>query len=236
MRHSNRKYNELRNLDIEIDVNKYAEGSCIITLGNTRVLCTASFEDNTPGFLRGKNKGWVTAEYAMLPRSTHSRIKRESQQGKINGRTHEIQRLIARSLRSVVDLKSLGERQIIVDCDVLQADGGTRTASITGGYIALALACKNLYSKRIIKSNPIIGQVAAISCGIHNGNVILDLDYEEDSRAETDANFVMNEQGNIIELQSTAEHGSFDNEQFMKMLNLAKNAISSIIDLQKELI
>lgn len=235
MRPSKRKRNELREIKITTGVNKYAEGSCIIEFGNTKVLCTASVEEKTPPFLRGKNQGWVTAEYSMLPRATHDRNSRDAYRSSPNGRTLEIQRLIGRSLRTIVDLEKLGERQIIIDCDVLQADGGTRCASITGGYVALELAIKKLIEKRILKKSPIISPVCAVSCGIYNKTTILDLDYDEDSKCETDINFVLSE-GKIIEVQGTAERDPFSFKQLEEMYELAQNAAKEIYKLQKDAI
>lgn len=234
MRSHSRKADELRTISIETKVNKYAEGSCLIKCGDTHVLCTATIEETLPPFLRGKNLGgWVTAEYSLLPRSTETRFKREASQGKLSGRTQEIQRLISRSLRSVVNLKVLGERQILVDCDVLQADGGTRTAAITGGYVALNLALQTLVEKKIFHRPPITAQIAAISCGIINNEILLDLDYKEDSNADVDANFVMNSKDHLIEVQSTAEKSSFTEEQLVSMLKLARKGISNIFATQK---
>jgi len=236
MRPSGRKCNEIRKVNIEIGVSDYAEGSCLISYGNTKLLCTATVEERVPPFLRNTNSGWVTAEYGMLPRSTHSRMGREAARGKQGGRTLEIQRLIGRSLRSVVDLKTLGERQIIIDCDVINADGGTRTAAITGGYIALYQAVENLRSTYSIKKNPITKQLAAISCGIYEGEAVADLDYAEDSNAQADANFVLTSCGNIVEIQGTAEDSPFSEDKFMEMLTLAKNAVSELTDIQNEII
>lgn len=230
----NRKNDSLRKVSIETKVNKYAEGSCLIKFGDTHVLCTATIEESLPPFLRGKNQGgWVTAEYSLLPRSTDTRVKREASQGKLSGRTQEIQRLISRSLRSVVNLKVLGDRQVLIDCDVLQADGGTRTASITGGYVALALALETLVEKKIYHRAPLTSEVAAVSCGIINNQILLDVDYKEDSNADVDANFVMNGQGKLIEVQGTAEGNPFTEEQFISMLKLAKSGISELIQIQK---
>jgi ribonuclease PH len=234
MRPSGRTPSEIRDISIETDVCAHAEGSCLVKFGNTHVLCTASLDESVPPFLRGKGKGWVTAEYGMLPRSTHSRMKREAANGKQSGRTQEIQRLISRSLRAVTDLEILGERQVIVDCDVIQADGGTRTASITGGFVALYLAFNTLVKRRLIAKNPLITEVAAVSCGICDGLAVADLDYEEDSSAEVDANFVMTSSGSIIEIQGTAEQAPFSEEQLQEMLNLAKGAISQITDIQRK--
>ena len=230
----NRKNDALRNVTIETNVNKYAEGSCLIKFGDTHVLCTATIEESLPSFLRGKNQGgWVTAEYSLLPRSTDTRVKREAAQGKLSGRTLEIQRLISRSLRSVVNLKVLGDRQILIDCDVLQADGGTRTASITGGYVALALALETLVEKKVFHRAPLLSEVAAVSCGILNNQILLDVDYKEDSKADVDANFVINGQGKLIEIQGTAEGAAFSEEQFINMLQLAKSGVKELIQIQK---
>ena len=232
---SGRKRNELRDVKIEINVNKYAEGSCLISCGDTKVLCTASFEEKVPPFLKGAGKGgWITAEYSMLPRSTQDRIQRDSNAHKPNGRSLEIQRLIGRSLRSCVDLKMLGERQIIIDCDVLQADGGTRCASITGGYVALYLAIQKLLEKGILKKNPIISWVSAVSCGIYKGNTILDLEYEEDSNSDADVNFIMNDKDEIIEVQGTAEGKPFSFSRLTEMNELASEGIKQLILKQKE--
>ncbi|MBN8828620.1 MAG: ribonuclease PH [Sphingobacteriia bacterium] len=234
MRSFNRSSNELRPIKIQTNVSAHAEGSCLIMYGNTHVLCTASVDEMVPPFLKNKGYGWVTAEYGMLPRSTHSRMKREAAQGKQSGRTQEIQRLIGRSLRNAVDLVALGERQIIVDCDVIQADGGTRTAAITGGYIALYQACKTLLNRKTINKFPIITEIAAVSCGILNNEVIIDLDYQEDSKAEVDSNFVMNGNGDLIEIQATGEENPFKKEQFMQMLSFAEEGIKKLIEMQKE--
>lgn len=231
-RHSGRKSDELRAVSIEKNYNPYAEGSCLISFGNTKVICTASVDETLPPFLRGKGQGWVTAEYGMLPRSTHSRMRRESAAGKQSGRTQEIQRLIGRSLRSVVDLHKLGERQITIDCDVIQADGGTRTASITGGYVALRLAINHLLQNKLLSQNPITDQIAAISCGILDGEVLLDLDYQEDSSAQVDANFIMTAKGKIVEVQSTAEENPFDTKDLYKMMDIAEAAIKRLSDMQ----
>lgn len=232
MRKDNRSELSLRPATIETGFNMHAEGSCLITLGNTKVVCTASVDEKVPPFLRNSGKGWVTAEYGMLPRSTGSRMDREAAKGGQSGRTHEIQRLIGRSLRAVVDLNALGERQIKIDCDVIQADGGTRTAAITGGFVALYLACKQLVDKKMIKTLPIKDHVAAISAGIVKGTPVLDLDYDEDSTAETDANFVMTGKGGIVEIQSTAEGEPFQLDQFQSMFGLAKSGIEELIKLQ----
>ncbi|MGV3278902.1 ribonuclease PH [Rickettsiales bacterium LUAb2] len=235
-RSENRTVNQLRKLSIEININKYAEGSCLISTGDTKVICTASVDEKTPPFLKGQNKGWITAEYGMLPRSTGTRVDREAAKGKQAGRTQEIQRLIGRSLRSVVDLTKLGERQIKIDCDVIQADGGTRTASITGGYVAMYLALQSLYDKKLIKEIPITSSIAAISCGIVNGIPVLDLDYNEDSTAHTDANFVMTDTGKIIEIQATAEQNPFCEQEFLAMLELARKGITEITNLQNKIL
>jgi ribonuclease PH len=213
---------------------KHAEGSVLVEFGDTHVLCTASIEDTVPGFLRGKGQGWVTAEYGMLPRSTHTRMAREAARGKQSGRTQEIQRLIGRSLRAVVDLKALGERTVTIDCDVLQADGGTRTASITGGYVALAEACERLVKRKQIATSPLHGQVAAISVGICGGVPVLDLDYAEDSHAETDMNVVMNNGGGFVEVQGTAEGHAFRRHELDALLNLAATGISELFILQTQ--
>jgi ribonuclease PH len=233
-REGNRQYHELRNINIDVGYNKYAEGSCLIRFGNTHVLCTASVDTNLPPFLRNSNQGWVTAEYSMLPRSTHTRLQREAAKGKIDGRTHEIQRLIGRSLRAGVNLSELGPRQIFIDCDVLQADGGTRTAAITGGFIALCEALKKLYKRNKIKKIPIISQVAAVSCGIRGKDILLDIDYQEDSSICTDANFVFNDSYNLIEIQGSAEKNPFTTEQLNAMLDLAKDGVKQLFLLQKQ--
>jgi ribonuclease PH len=234
MRPSGRKFNELRDVTIDINAIKNADGSCIIRYGNTQVICTASIEENIPRWMKGKNQGWITAEYGMLPASTSSRVRRESAEGKQSGRTQEIQRLIGRSLRAITDLKTLGERQIIIDCDVIQADGGTRTASITGGYVALYLACQKLLDGGYIKKLPFTSDIAAVSCGIYNDNVVLDLDYSEDSNAAADANFVLTSSGKIIEIQATAEDKPFYSANFIEMLKLAQDAILQLIKIQKQ--
>lgn len=234
MRPSNRKPEELRAVSIETNVNAYAEGSCLVKFGNTHVLCTASIEEKVPQFLRNKGTGWITAEYNMLARSTHTRNSRDP--SKPNGRNIEIQRLIGRSLRSVIDVKKLGERQIIIDCDVIQADGGTRCASITGGYVALALAIKKLLSQNLLKSNPLTGAVCAVSCGIYLGKVVADLDYAEDSKCEVDCNFVLNEKFDLIEIQGTAENDSMSFAQVNEMYNFAKNSAKEIFEIQEKAI
>ncbi len=233
MRPSKRANDELRKVTFERGVARYAEGSCLVSFGETKVLCTASLEDKPPPWLRGQGRGWVTAEYAMLPRATHTRTRRDSSAGKVNGRAQEIQRLIGRTLRAIVDLPKLGERQISIDCDVLQADGGTRTASITGGWIALRDCLEWMKSRSILKESPLRGHVAAISCGIVGGATVLDLDYDEDSSAETDANFVMKSDGGLIEVQATAENAPFSEAQLAEMLALAKKGTNELFALQK---
>ena len=235
-RPSNRNYNELRKITLEVDVSRYAEGSCMAKFGNTHVLCTASIENKLPPWLRNSGKGWITAEYGMLPRSTHSRIDREVTKGKPSGRTQEIQRLIGRSLRSTVDLAKLGEIQIKIDCDVIQADGGTRTASITGAWVALYQAIQTLLKSGKITENPILDQVSAISCGIWNNQEILDLDYEEDSDAETDGNFILTASNGIVELQTTAEKKPFNKEQFLNLLSLAELGTNKIFEIQRNVL
>lgn len=234
MRPSGRDLDQMRDVTMELGFARHAEGSCLIKFGHTHVLCTASVEDRVPPFLRGQGQGWVTAEYGMLPRATGDRMRREASQGKQSGRTQEIQRLIGRSLRAVIDLKKLGERQISLDCDVIQADGGTRTASITGAWVALAEAVKWMQSTGMLKESPIKDQVAAISCGIYQGTCVLDLDYPEDSTAETDANFVMTGSGGIVEIQGTAEGDPFSEENFGDLMGLAKSGISDLLDLQRK--
>ena len=232
MRPSNRAPDEMRAITIETGFTKHAEGSCLISFGDTRVLCTASIEERIPQWLRGKGEGWVTGEYSMLPRATHTRGSREAAKGKQSGRTQEIQRLIGRSLRAVVDLKKLGERQITLDCDVIQADGGTRTASISGAWVALRLAVNSLIAAGEIKEDPITGQVAAISCGIYNGTPVLDLDYDEDSSADADANFVLIDGGQIAEVQATAEGATYDEEGLLRLLRLANIGCDAIFKAQ----
>lgn len=232
MRQNNRAYNELRKIEIITDVNAYAEGSCLIKCGNTHVLCTASVDDKLPAWLKGGEKGWITAEYALLPRSTRTRVSRETKGP--SGRTHEIQRLIGRSLRAVTDLNVLQNYIINIDCDVLQADGGTRTASITGSFVALYIALQKMVSDGKINHNPIKEFVAAVSCGLHGDEVLLDLDYDEDSSARADTNFVLTESGKIVEIQGTAEGEPFSKEQFEKLFALAQNAITDLIKLQKQ--
>jgi ribonuclease PH len=223
----------MRVVTLETGINRYAEGSCMVTFGHTKVLVTASLEEGVPGFLRGKGQGWVTAEYGMLPRATHTRGRREAAQGKQSGRTQEIQRLIGRSLRAVTDLKALGERQISVDCDVVQADGGTRTAAITGAWVALRLATKHLMEEGVIKADPILDVVAAISCGIYKDVPVLDLEYEEDSNAEADANFVLTGTGQIVEVQATGEKRGFSQGEFDSLFGLARKGINELVHLQK---
>lgn len=232
MRPSKRKNNQIRQVTIETASMLNAAGSCLIKCGNTHVMCSATVENTVPSFLRGQGQGWLTAEYAMLPSSTNSRTKRESVQGKQTGRSQEIQRLIARSLRGCIDLKLLGERQIIIDCDVINADGGTRTTAITGGYIALQLAIRSLMNRRVIKTNPLITQVAAISCGIYKGQAVVDLDYLEDGDADVDANFIFAGTGHIIEVQACAEKVPFTDQQFLEMLALAKQAAAELFKIQ----
>jgi ribonuclease PH len=236
MRPDGRRRDELRPVEIASGYLKTAEGSALITIGNTQILCAASVESSIPAFLRNTGKGWVTAEYSMLPRATSTRTAREVAKGRPSGRTHEIQRLIGRSLRSVIDLHALGERSIILDCDVLQADGGTRVASITGAYVALAIAVKQMVTYKMISKSPLTGAVAAISVGMLNGEALLDLCYEEDSRAEVDANVVMTDGGRFVEFQATAEHKSFDDPQMAAMTSLAKAGIADLIQLQKSVI
>src|ERR1700680_4421893 len=233
MRPSNRAPDEMRKVMFERGVARYAEGSCLVRFGDTHVLCAASLEDKPPPWLRGQGRGWVTAEYAMLPRATSTRTKRESSIGRVSGRTQKIQRLIGRSLRAVVDLPRLGERQITIDCDVLQADGGTRTAAITGAWIALHDCIAWMKKRAMVKREPLVDQVAAISCGIHQGEAVLDLDYAEDSEAETDMNFVMTGKGGIVEIQGTAEKTPFSDEQLNQLIALARNGVTKLIDLQK---
>jgi ribonuclease PH len=232
MRPSGRKPDELRPVTLTRHFTHHAEGSVLVEFGNTKVLCTASVEERVPRFLKGSNRGWVTAEYGMLPRATHSRTSREAATGKQSGRTLEIQRLIGRSLRAVMDLAALGERTITVDCDVIQADGGTRTASITGGYVALVDAVQSMLKNNQLRKNPIHGAVAAISVGIYQGLTVLDLDYQEDSNAETDMNIVMNDAGNFIELQGTAEGHAFRQDELQKMLALANEGVRQLLEKQ----
>jgi len=233
MRPSGRAADQLREISLETAVSRYAEGSCLAKFGQTHVLCTASVEQGVPGWLKGQGRGWVTGEYGMLPRATHTRGRREAASGKQSGRTQEIQRLIGRSLRSVIDLKALGDRTITLDCDVIQADGGTRTAAITGAWVALAKACAYLVEEQVIKANPITGQVAAISCGVFSGAPVLDLDYAEDSNAEADANFVLSGDNRIIELQATGEQRPFSDEEFAELMRLAKLGCGRLFELQR---
>jgi len=233
MRPSGRQLNEMRKVTLEPGFAKYAEGSCLVRFGDTHVLCTASVADRVPPFLRNTGKGWVTAEYGMLPRSTHERMGREAARGKQSGRTQEIQRLIGRSLRAVTDLEAMGERQIQLDCDVLQADGGTRTASITGAWVALHHAFTGMLEEKLIETNPLTDYVAAVSCGIFDGSAVLDLDYPEDSNAQADANFVLTGSGGIVEIQGTAEEDPFSKDEFMSLLGLAEKGIGELVALQK---
>ncbi len=231
-----RTYDECRPVTITPNATRHAEGSCLIEFGYTKVLCTASVEERVPPFLRGTNQGWITAEYGMLPRATNTRNQREAAKGKQSGRTQEIQRLIGRSLRSSCDMKLLGERTITIDCDVLEADGGTRTASITGGYVALVLACRELQRSSLLRRDPIIRQVAAVSCGVVNGESLLDLDYIEDSGADVDANFVITSGGKLIEVQGTAEGDPFSLDQFQTMMQLAILGTNQLLEKQQRAI
>jgi len=228
MRPSGRAFDQLRDIVLETNVNKYAEGSCMARFGDTHVLCTASVEESIPSWLRNSGRGWITAEYGMLPRSTGSRTDREAARGKQSGRTQEIQRLIGRSLRAVTDLTGFGERQVRIDCDVIQADGGTRTAAITGSYVALHLAFQHLQEIGAIAKLPFTDQVAAVSCGIFNGREVLDLDYAEDSTAAADANFVLTAAGGVVEVQGTAEDVPFSRRQFEELLNLAEKGVKEL--------
>jgi ribonuclease PH len=234
MRPSGRAPDEMRAITLDTGYTRHAEGSVLVSFGDTRVICTASVEDRVPPFLRGKGQGWVTAEYSMLPRATHTRGQREAAKGKQSGRTQEIQRLIGRSLRSVVDMRKLGERQIVLDCDVIQADGGTRTASISGAWAALRIAVDGLITKGAITEDPIEAKVAAISCGIYQGTPVLDLDYIEDSGADADANFVLIEGGKIAEVQATAEGATYDEEGLLRLLRLAQIGCAQIFKAQEE--
>lgn len=234
MRHSNRENNQTREIELIPNFNPYAEGSCLVKFGQTHVVCTASVEEKVPAWLKGQNKGWITAEYAMLPRSSQVRVPRECK--KPSGRTQEIQRLIGRSLRAVVNLEQMKDLSICIDCDVLQADGGTRVASITGGFVALSLAIRKLMKDGKLKVNPIREFVSAISCDIYNGEAILDVDYEEDSNSQVDMNFVMTESGKIVEIQGTAEGAPFDESQFNELMALAKIGIAKLIEKQKEVL
>ena len=233
MRPSGRKLDELRNVSIETNITMHAEGSCIIKIGDTHIICTATIEDRVPPFIKGSGLGWVTAEYGMLPRSTGSRMRREAASGKQGGRTVEIQRLIGRSLRAGVDRLALGERQITIDCDVIQADGGTRCASITGGWLALRLAIDKLLDSGTISADPLISPVAAVSCGIYAGQPVLDLDYLEDSEAGVDGNFIMLESGNMIETQISAEGATYTRDELNSLINLAEKGASELFDIQK---
>lgn len=231
-RPSGRAPDQLRTIEIIPNFAKHAEGSCLIKFGDTHVLCTATVEEKVPGWMKGLGKGWITAEYGMLPRSTTQRMDREAAKGKQSGRTQEIQRLIGRALRAVVDLQKLGERQIRIDCDVIQADGGTRTASVTGGFVALQLAINHVMKLGLLKESPLTDTVAAISCGIYEGFNVLDLDYPEDSSADTDANFVLTGKGGIVEIQGTAEQEAFSEDQFLALLALAKKGCKELAEFQ----
>lgn len=234
MRPSKRAADEMRAVSFERGISKHAEGSCLVKFGDTHVLCTASLEEKVPGWMRNSGKGWVTAEYGMLPRSTGDRMRREAASGKQGGRTQEIQRLIGRSLRAVVDMQALGEFQITVDCDVIQADGGTRTAAITGGWVALHDCLRWMETRQMVRVEKVLkDHVAAISCGIYEGEAVLDLDYAEDSSAETDSNFVMTGSGGIVEIQGTAEGAPFSEEEFSNLLGLARGGINRLVSLQK---
>ncbi len=232
MRPSGRAPDQIRDVSLEMGVARYAEGSCLVKFGATHVLCAATYEPVVPGWLKGQGKGWVTAEYGMLPRSTHTRTRREAASGKQSGRTQEIQRLIGRSLRAVVDLKALGERQIVLDCDVLQADGGTRTAAITGAWAALFACCRYLVEEGVLKENPVRGRVAAISCGVFEGTPVLDLDYPEDSAAEVDSNFVLADDNRLVEIQATGEGRAFAEDEFAALLGLARKGCAHLFDAQ----
>jgi len=233
MRQSGRAANELRSLSLTPGFARHAEGSCLIRMGNTEVLCAASVEGRVPPFLRNSGQGWVTAEYGMLPRSTHTRGEREAARGRQSGRTQEIQRLIGRAMRAVVDRSQMGEITVTLDCDVLNADGGTRCAAISGAWVALSLAFRHMLKMNVIKTLPLIGQVAAVSCGITSGEPVLDLDYAEDSSAEADANFVLTDQGGIVEIQGTAERNAFSEAQFLGMLTLARQGIGELFKAQR---
>lgn len=235
-RPSSRAPDQIRDVEIIPNVNKHAEGSCLIQFGDTHVLCLATAEEKVPGWMKGTGKGWVTGEYGMLPRSTGSRMDREAARGKQTGRTQEIQRLIGRALRSVVDFEAMGERQVRVDCDVIQADGGTRTAAITGGFVAMHLAFQHWVETGAMDGIPLKDTVAAISCGVYKGEPVADLDYDEDSDADTDANFVITGNGGIVEIQGTAEQEPFSEEEFLKLLQLAKDGCSELTRLQKEVL
>jgi len=232
MRPSARAPDVMRAVSLELGVSRYAEGSCLAKFGHTHVLCAASVEQGVPGWLKGQGKGWITAEYGMLPRATHTRGRREAAQGKQSGRTQEIQRLIGRALRSVTDMSALGDRTITLDCDVIQADGGTRTAAITGAWVALARACEYLREEGVLKKNPIVGQVAAVSCGVFEGTPVLDLDYAEDSNADVDANFVLSGDGNLIEVQATGEKRPFSGAEFDTLISLARKGATELFAAQ----
>ncbi len=236
MRPSGRDLDQMRTVTIEPGFAKHAEGSCLIKFGDTHVLCAATLEERVPPWIRGQGKGWVTAEYGMLPRATNSRMSREAARGKQSGRTQEIQRLIGRSLRAVTDLEAMGEMQITVDCDVIQADGGTRTASITGAYVALHLALRQAVERELIESVPLVDQVAAVSCGLYQGSAVLDLDYLEDSAAEADTNFVLTGANGIVEIQGTAEDYPFSEDQFMELMRLAKKGVGELVQLQRQVL
>ncbi|MEG3616986.1 ribonuclease PH [Magnetovibrio sp. PR-2] len=236
MRPSGRDLDQMRTVTIEPGFAKHAEGSCLIKFGDTHVLCAATLEERVPPWIRGQGKGWVTAEYGMLPRATNSRMNREAARGKQSGRTQEIQRLIGRSLRAITDLEAMGEMQITVDCDVIQADGGTRTASITGAYVALHLALRQAVERELIESVPLVDQVAAVSCGLYQGAAVLDLDYLEDSAAEADTNFVLTGAQGIVEIQGTAEDYPFSEDQFMELMSLAKKGVSELVELQRDVL
>ncbi|KAA0575685.1 ribonuclease PH [Azospirillum sp. Sh1] len=236
MRPSGRAFDQLRTVSLEPGFSRYAEGSCMVRFGNTHVLCTASVDETVPRFLKNTGLGWVTAEYGMLPRSTHSRTDREAAKGKQSGRTQEIQRLIGRALRAVTDRTAMGEKQIKIDCDVIQADGGTRTAAITGSYVALHLAFQHLMQIGALKTMPLTDQVAAVSCGLFQGNAVLDLDYDEDSKAQADANFVLTGKAGIVEIQGTAEETPFSEPQFMELLALARKGVNELVALQKQVL
>lgn len=233
MRPSQRLQTQLRPVTLETGVNRYAEGSCLVSFGHTRVLVTATVEENVPGWMRNKGSGWVTAEYGMLPRATHTRGRREAATGKQTGRTQEIQRLIGRSLRAVVDLKALGERQVVLDCDVIQADGGTRTAAITGAWVAMASAFDYLRKEGVLTVDPIVDQVAAVSCGVCSDEPVLDLDYEEDSSAEADSNFVLTGSGSIVEIQATGEKRGFTRAEFERLFQLAEGGCAELFAMQR---
>jgi len=233
MRPSGRAPDQLRKISLEPGFSRHAEGSCLVKFGDTHVLCTASVDERVPPWMRNTQRGWVTAEYGMLPRSTHTRTDREAARGKQSGRTQEIQRLIGRSMRAVVNLTAMGERQINIDCDVLQADGGTRTASITGSWVALHFAFERLMKEGKLAANPITGQVAGVSCGLWQGQAVLDLDYDEDSKAEADANFVLTGSGGIVEVQGTAEKEPFSEPQFIELMELAKKGVTELTRLQR---